>query len=145
MTLSMLLLIVGCLAPLASAKPKTNSVKALGKVTVTYLGNDYDGKMLIAAQVKQTPEGIFKGIGISVVSFVLPDGTKITTKTPLAIAITDDGFTLTFDGDVKYFVEPTVVKNKVYIVLSVHFDAEISIKLGGTLRCWVQIEGYDLQ
>jgi hypothetical protein len=37
------------------------------------------------------------------------------------------------------------VENKVYIDISLKFDAEIPIKFAGTLRCWVQLDGVDIR
>jgi len=67
-------MIVGCVAPIVSAKPKTNYVKAIGKVAVNY-NNELTLKGIISIDATMTPGGYseFGGVAIVAMHFVLPD------------------------------------------------------------------------
>jgi hypothetical protein len=139
-----------CVVSIISAKTKTDSVKAIGKVTVTYLDKEYKGKMLMTSRVAQNSEGDFEGPAVFVVRFVLSDGTKVTYEfRGSLIVVAENGviqaFKVNIQGMYGEVPEFKAVGNTVYINMSLQFDAEISIKLAGTLRCWVQIDGVEIR
>jgi len=138
------LLIVGCLAPLVLAKPKTNYIEAIGKGTVIYGTTTVPAGIALSAFVTlaYSPEGsiVYEGIADVVIKFVLPDGTKITAvkQIPTAIAVTDDGFTLAFVIQGNWVDVPiTVIKNKIYGTLTaegITINPELTVDINFYLR-----------
>jgi hypothetical protein len=84
--LTVFIMIVGCLAPIVSAKPITIVIKAVGQGTATYNGKVYPAKIGLIATVEPIGEtGDYAGTADIVMKFVLPDGTKITAFKDLPV------------------------------------------------------------
>ena len=118
LTLAMFLLIMGCLAPIASAQPKPDSIRTVGKGTVKY--NDTTVKALMAIDATFTSGGYSEWGGVAIVAmcFVLPDGTKTMTFTdiPFKIVFTGEGtaeFTLDISSEQQISITLNIIKNKV--------------------------------
>jgi len=150
-SLAVFMLMVGCFAPIVLAKPKADTIRAVGKGYATYEGVVYPCKIKLE-HVTIADLGTVKGFVLTM-CFVLPDGTKITAvKTvPFQVEVGDDdvlqGFTLQIN-EKEVDLPIQIVKNNIYGVLEV--PQEIGLEYNGepidftfVLRFKIEIEGVD--